>query len=1073
MSPSLLLAAAALRTLLPQEADRVDRIVALSLADAPALTSEVREYPDAARKAFAELLSLSISQEDALGAADVLAGAYFEGWTDPFYLQEAGRFRSWSGDERHTKLEADSLRLAGNDAFSEFGVEAAAESWRRSLELSRSVPDTAGIGRTLGNLGAGFYAAGSSDSAGAYLSEAYEYAVAVGDVRTVASALTNLASISYERGDLPQAAELYATSLDHLARTGDARFQSANQHNLALVSMALGDLQSARTSLDESIRLSRLHGYPEDEAEGLSSLADVALAEGFYEEADSVLTASLELARSTQNRTAEAGALHSRGLLEASRGAYREAETDLVRALEIYEELGFVSDAAEVRIDLASILAAMGAVGAGLEQLRLTERLVESGSPGPVLAADAALVAADLRVLLNDYEGAAADYDRAGRLYRAANDLRGQADADRGRGLMELTRADWTIAADRLGRARDAQIAAGNVRSQAITSLYLAYALEQAGDLDVVRATLADALAELERLDDRVTTAAVLGMQADVEARNGMLSRADSLYRRALAVLGDREVPEVSWRLHAGLADVLVTRGRPVAAETELGLALAAIERGAAGAAFHRRGTFLLDKWQVYARLAALQADRGDAAAAFSTSERLRAGRTLATLSGGRTATPAGDPSDLRAREQDLRRRMAALSVQLYATAEATPALREPVVTQSASDLETALYRAQDEYARVIGLVRETDAGYADLVAPSLPTLGEVGGRLSPDEVFVEYLVTESATLAVVITAEASGVLTLDIGREQLADLIFFARGAIERQRTGSDTDLWVAPLRRLHAELIGPIEAGGWLDGKARLLVAPHAELHYLPFQALITSRDRVAFLVQEVAIAYAPSASVWLRLSDRPASGRGGGLLALAPRSDDLPGSGYEVRAISGLLADKATVLVGAEATEEAFREAAGRSEVLHLATYGSMNRANPLFSWLDFAPGGTGDARLEVHEVYGLQLDARLVVLSACETALGTGTQTSAPAGDDWVSLTRAFLTAGADNVVASLWRVEDLATAALMEDFYRELHERGPIVDALATAQRTLIGDSATAHPFYWAGFALVGEARGSL
>ena len=200
---------------------------------------------------------------------------------------------------------------------------------------------------------------------------------------------------------------------------------------------------------------------------------------------------------------------------------------------------------------------------------------------------------------------------------------------------------------------------------------------------------------------------------------------------------------------------------------------------------------------------------------------------------------------------------------------------------------------------------------------------------------------------------------------------------------------------------------------------------------------------------------------------------MLALAPRSDDLPGSGYEVRAISELLDDRATVLVGAEATEEAFRAAAGRSEALHLATYGSLNRANPLFSWLDLAPGETGDARLEVHEVYGLELNARLVVLSACETALGTGTQASAPAGDDWGSLTRAFLTAGADNVVASLWRVEDLATATLMEDFYRELDAGAPLVEALATAQRTLIDDPATAHPFYWAGFSLVGEARGSL
>ena len=244
-----------------------------------------------------------------------------------------------------------------------------------------------------------------------------------------------------------------------------------------------------------------------------------------------------------------------------------------------------------------------------------------------------------------------------------------------------------------------------------------------------------------------------------------------------------------------------------------------------------------------------MQAGRGDAAGAFETSERLRAGRTLATLSGGRTEYPAGDPSELRSREQDLRRRMAALTAELYATAEAPPALREPVVARSAPDLEAALYRTQDEYARVIGLIRETDARYADLVAPDLAPLDEVGSRLSPDEVFVEYLVTDSSTLAVVITAESSDALTLNIGREQLADLIFFARGAIEQQRTGSGADLWVAPLRRLHAELIAPLEAGGWLEGKSTLLVAPHAELHYLPFQALIASQGEIEFLIETSA--------------------------------------------------------------------------------------------------------------------------------------------------------------------------------------------------------------------------------
>ncbi len=84
---------------------------------------------------------------------------------------------------------------------------------------------------------------------------------------------------------------------------------------------------------------------------------------------------------------------------------------------------------------------------------------------------------------------------------------------------------------------------------------------------------------------------------------------------------------------------------------------------------------------------------------------------------------------------------------------------------------------------------------------------------------------------------------------------------------------------------------------------------------------------------------------------------------------------------------------------------------------------------------------------------------------------PPGDDWVSLSAAFLGAGAANVLASLWRVEDLATAELMQQFYRHLTAGTSLAVALAKAQRELIATPDTAHPFYWAGFVLVGEGGG--
>jgi CHAT domain-containing protein len=164
---------------------------------------------------------------------------------------------------------------------------------------------------------------------------------------------------------------------------------------------------------------------------------------------------------------------------------------------------------------------------------------------------------------------------------------------------------------------------------------------------------------------------------------------------------------------------------------------------------------------------------------------------------------------------------------------------------------------------------------------------------------------------------------------------------------------------------------------------------------------------------------------------------------------------------------VLLGPAATERSVYEAARRSGRIHLATYGVLNRHNPLFSYVALAPGGGHDGRLEVHEVAGLQLNAGLVVLSACETALGAGELSDVPAGDDWLGLVRTFLQAGADNVVATLWKVEDRATAQLMGSFYAGIAAGSGPSHALAVAQRHMISDPATMHPFFWASFVGVG------
>jgi CHAT domain-containing protein len=680
----------------------------------------------------------------------------------------------------------------------------------------------------------------------------------------------------------------------------------------------------------------------------------------------------------------------------------------------------------------------------------------------PAGRAGIALARAHLAVEFNALAEAQRLYARAEALYRAAAEPGGEADAQEGRGLLLLARDDPVRAQGLLEAALRTHVGAGNRRGAGLTRVSLAQALLVRGDTIGARRHLARATTELERSGDPVAAAAAAGEWAALEAYAGRTVAAESLYRAAIARLGDRVAPAVAWRLHAGWAVVLRGQGATDAAARELRLALRELERPSRSLALpERRSAFLADKWDVYSQLALVERERGRAGAAFEASERLRAREMLELLARGRITAPPDMADDIVAREQDLRRRIGELTHEVESGGTRDQTLRGS---------DEALRRAQEAYADVLLEARERDPRYATLVAPDVATWQSVARRLTPATAFIEYLVSDSVTLAFVITADTIAVVDLDGRRRDLARLVEFARGTLERRegRAASTDSLWRAPLRQLYQRLIAPIEDTGLLSHKTRLVLVPHGELNYLPFAALIGGDGSDRFLVERYELDATPSASVWLALGDRRRGSGTGGVLAFAPKPGQLPASRQEVATIQRLTGD-ARVLTGAAATEEALRREGPTRRVLHLATYGVLNKQNPLFSFVELAPGGTNDGRLEVHEVLGLSFAAELVVLSACQTVLGSGALADVPAGDDWVGLTRAFLHAGAGHVVATLWPVDDWATAALMERFYGAGDIAAEPVRALAAAQRALLAAPATAHPFYWAGFVAVGGA----
>jgi len=1047
-----------------------DIVALLRAGDERDLLEEVRARPDDARDALDELFELTVRAKDAmdrvefLEQAQRLARAYAGAWSDSFLVRKVERFARWSTEERAERLEADSVRRAGIEAYYSEGPEAAIRLWERSLTLCRALDDQACQAAVLGNLGAGHYALGDLDRALRYHTRSLELAQEAGDRRTCGNALGNIASVYKETGEFAAAAEYYERALERRALTGDRRGEAADLNNLGLVRESLGDLTGAKEYFRRALELNRRDGRERAAANNLTNLANLATRCGRYDEALDLYNEALALRVKTGDRQGEALDLQNIGLLQLSWGDYPAALRSLQASLTILEELGITIWCAEVRAEIAAVHTAMGHLQSA--RTGLTRAIAEAGGDeylGPALR----MQRADLLTELNELEQAAELYREAEAGYERLADATGQAEAEAGLGYLLLTREDYDAAEEAFSRALRVSEAVGDARPAAIARLHLGDVRFLRGDTAAARSTYQEALAACRTLGDPVGAAVALGALADLDLEAGAFSRAAAGYTAALAHLEATPTTPVSWHLRLGRGLALRGQGRLDEAIAELHVAMDEVETiGASLPIAERRYGYMEDKWRVYAELAKTELDRDGAAAAFEMSERLRARQLVDLLARGRTSARSPDLALIR-EEENLRRQITLLSDELYASFSSSATLREVQPTAEVDELRESLAAARERYARLLVELEESRPEYAALFSGSVAGVADVQRLLPAGAALIEYLVSEDWTIAFVVSRDGIAALELPIGQQTVRQLVRFLRGTLGP--SGAD-GLWRTPLRRLYNELIAPIESAGHLDATRLLIFAPHAELHYLPFQALLgPALHDERFLIESYDIAYTPSASVWAELAGRNPAIAGRGTLAMAPHPDELAHSAAEVRRISrgDTLAE---VVVGSRATERAFRELAADRDVLHLATFGVLNTRNPLFSHVRLNPDEVSDGRLEAHEVFGLQLNADLLVLSACETGLGSGFRHDVPPGDDWVGLVRAFLYAGARSVVASLWPVDDRATAALMEKFYTGLESGRSKARSLADAQRAMLREPGHANPFYWAAFQLSGAVE---
>lgn len=430
--------------------------------------------------------------------------------------------------------------------------------------------------------------------------------------------------------------------------------------------------------------------------------------------------------------------------------------------------------------------------------------------------------------------------------------------------------------------------------------------------------------------------------------------------------------------------------------------------------------------------------------------------------------------------------------------------------------LDAAFKAASANADALLQKVQQGYPDYAKLADPGPADLSAVQARLGPRDGFLEFVVGVKSAFALLVTRNGLTARPLQVTSEGLSGDIAQLRRAFV-PKLGRAGDFSLKTSFALYQQLLAPLEPS--LGGIDHLIEAPDGDLASLPLALLVTSEpggnyQNAAWLIRRMAITQVPSARAFLELrtarasrtpAPRPFFGVGnptfaGGatsaraLSALASTCQQdgpadpallralppLPETAVEVQAVGRTLkAEPGSILLGAAANKVAVRSAPlDQYQVLYFATHGLLPgelhcQAEPGLV-LSPPPGPASniasDGLLRASEIAGLKLNADLVVLSACNTAAAGGTSFG---GGALEGLADSFFAAGARAVLASHWEVPSEATQKLMTSVFAA-YARDPsrdLAEALRQAQLGLIAQPATANPFDWAAFTLIGDGGG--
>jgi CHAT domain-containing protein/tetratricopeptide (TPR) repeat protein len=572
----------------------------------------------------------------------------------------------------------------------------------------------------------------------------------------------------------------------------------------------------------------------------------------------------------------------------------------------------------------------------------------------------------------------------------------------------------------------------------------------------------------------------------------GRYAEALDVSRRAAKLAEENNVREELWSAQARIGSAFRALGQPVEARQSFLAAISTIEslRHDVAGGGQQQQSFLENKLSPWLGMIAVLVSQKEYAEALTFAEKSKARVLLDTLQAGRASLRQSLSPQERQTEEERRLRLVALNSQL------TGEMRRDKPDQTrVAELKAGVEKARLEYeALETSLYVEHPELKVHRGEASIIKAEELRDLL-PDTstALLEYVVADDQTYLFAIT-KAIGqakaqvqVFTIPIKRAELEKQTESFRAQLAARDLGFRDSA-----RNLYDLLLKP--AQGALRGKTNLVIAPDDKLWELPFQALLTQDGR--YVIERSAVSYVPSLTVLREMKakrNRPqAEPAGYSLLALGnpavgketieraalalrdEKLDPLPEAEKEVTALGQLYGNaRSKVYTGAEAREDRLKAEATQARVLHFATHGILNNASPMYSHLALAPGDKNeDGLLEAWELMQLDLKADLAVLSACETARGRF-----GAGEGVIGLTWAMFIAGVPSTVVSQWKVESASTLDLMLAFHRRLRTASTPAksnvtkaEALRQAALKVMKNPETGHPFYWAGFVLVGADR---